>query len=75
MSTLTKVSLGKFSIAIDTNLRARDLRPDNAYHFIERIATSNHTQSSIVKYGLEDIQMNAVQPIILTVCPLLLCLN
>ena len=60
-STLTKVSLGKFCIAIDTNLRARDLRPDNAYRFIERIATSNQPRSSIVKYGLEDIQINAVQ--------------
>ena len=55
------MSLGKFYIAIDTNLRARDLRLDNAYRFIERIATSNQPQSSIVKYGLEEIQMNVVQ--------------
>ena len=50
-STSTKVSLGKFYIAIDKKLQARGLCPDNAYHFIERIAT----------YGLEDIQMNTVQ--------------
>ena len=59
---MTKLSLEKFYIAIDTNLRARDLHPDNAYLFIERIATSNQPRSSIVKYGLEDIQMNTVQP-------------
>ena len=41
ISTSTKVSQEKLYIAIDTNLRARDLRPDNAYRFIERIATSN----------------------------------
>ena len=74
-STLTKVSLGKFYILIDTNLWTRDLHLDNAYRFIERIDTSNQPQSSIVKYGLEDILINAVQPIIITVCPLLLCLN
>ena len=55
------MSLGKFYIAIDTNLQARDLQPNNAYRFIERIATSNQPWSSIVKYGLEDIQMNGVQ--------------
>ena len=60
-STLTKMSLEKFYITIDTNLRARDLRPDSAYHFIKRIATSTQPRSSILKYGLEDIQMNVVQ--------------
>ena len=50
------MSLGKFYIAINTNLWARDLWAD-----IERIATSNQPRSSIVKCGLEDIQMNAVQ--------------
>ena len=60
-STSTKVSLGKFYIAIDKNLQARGLRPDNAYRFIERIATSNQPRNSIVKYGLEDIQLNTVQ--------------
>ena len=60
-STSTKVSRGKFYIAIDTNLQARDLRPDNAYRFIEKIATSNRPRTSIVKYGLEDIEMSTVQ--------------
>ena len=60
-STSTKVSRGKFYIAIDTNLQARDLRPDNAYRFIEKIATSNRPRTSIVKYGVEDIEMSTVQ--------------
>ena len=60
-TSTTKVSLGKFYIAIDKNLQARGLRPDNAYRFIERIATSNQPRNSIVKYGLEDIQLNTVQ--------------
>ena len=60
-TSTTKVSLGKFYIAIDKNLQARGLCPDNAYRFIERIATSNQPRNSIVKYGLEDIQLNTVQ--------------
>ena len=55
------MSRGKFYIAIDTNLQARDLRPDSAYHFIEKIATSNRPRTSIVKYSVENIEMSTVQ--------------
>ena len=37
----SKVSIGKFYSVIDLNLRQKALQPDNAYRFVDRLASSN----------------------------------
>lgn len=47
----TKVSIGRFCIAIDKNLQDKGCHPDNAYKFIERVVKlPRNTQ---INYGLQ----------------------
>ena len=47
-----KIAIGKFYIAIDTNLLRKGSRPDNVYRFIENISQSQSDQShQLMNYG------------------------
>lgn len=48
-SRSSKISIGKFYIAIDAKLQARGSRPDNVYRLIERISRSQSDQP--MNYG------------------------
>lgn len=50
---LTKITIGKFYICIDPELRQKSMcsRPDNVYQFIERIAVSNKPSSAAMIYN------------------------
>ena len=47
------VELGKFYIAIDKNLQAKQMRADNVYRFVKKLATSNLPRNTVVNYNLE----------------------
>ena len=49
----SKTLIGKFYSTIDINLKSKQLRPDNAYRFIDRLVSSKHPRTSVVKYGLD----------------------
>ena len=49
----SKVSIGKFYSVIDLNLRRKALRPDNAYRFVDRLASSKYSRDSVVRYQLD----------------------
>jgi hypothetical protein len=57
-SSSTKVAIGKFYIAIDNNLQAKHY---NAYRFIERTIESKKHPSAAMKYGVEDLEVQALQ--------------
>ena len=57
----TKVSIGRFYVAIGKNLQTRGFRPDNAYRFIERLTMSKHPRNSVVRYGLVEPEVNTLQ--------------
>jgi hypothetical protein len=52
---------GVHCIAIDKNLQARHYRPDNAYRFIERAIESKKHPSAAMKYGMEYLEVKALQ--------------
>ncbi len=56
----TKVSIGKFYIAVDKNLRDGEFQPINAYRFVDRLVDS---RESVVKYSLGalEIERDALQ--------------
>ena len=47
------VELGKLYIAIDKNLEKKQMRPDNAYRFVEKLVGSSLPRSTVVSYNLE----------------------
>ena len=47
----SKISIGRFYIAIDPNLKERGLRADNVYRLINRIAKSDQPSSKMMSYG------------------------
>ena len=53
--------MGKFYISIDKNLKAKGIRPDNAYRFVEKLFTSNSPQDMTVNYNLDDTAVHALQ--------------
>lgn len=57
----TKIRIGRFYIAIDRNLQVKGCRPDNAYHFIQRVVESNLPQSSQMDYGLQKQEINTLK--------------
>ena len=50
----TKVSIGKFYMSVDPNLKSRGLRSINAYHFIDRLVLQKQPRNSIVVYHKEE---------------------
>ena len=48
-----KGEVGKFYIAIDKNLQEKEMRPDNAYRFVEKLVTSSLPRNTVVNYNLE----------------------
>ena len=48
-SRLSKISLGKFYIAIDANLKLKGSRPDNVYKFIDKLSQSQ--SDDMMNYG------------------------
>ena len=55
--TAAKTTIGKFYLAIDRNLRIRhSMRPDNAYQFIDRIVSSSQPRTTVIQYGVEEIE-------------------
>ena len=50
----TKVSIGKFYMSVDHNLKSRGFRPINAYRFIDRLVSQKHPRNSIVNYHTEE---------------------
>ena len=50
-SSITKVTIGKFYIAIDPSLRAKGSRPDNIYRFIETVIKSKKPSDMPMFYG------------------------
>ena len=55
------VELGKFYIAIDKNLQAKQMRADNVYRFVEKVATSNLPRNTVVNYNLEKSTVKVLQ--------------
>ena len=55
------VELGKFYIAIDKNLEKKEMRPDNAYRFVERLIASSLPRSNVVSYNLEKSAIKDLQ--------------
>ena len=47
---VTKVAIGKFYIAIDSNFKEKGSRPDNVYRFIERITKSQQQSDKPMVY-------------------------
>ena len=61
-ANITRITIGKFYIAIDPNLRAKGSRPGNIYRFIESIVKSNRPEDKPMVYGkkvIESIMANA----------------
>ena len=50
----TKVSIGKFYISVDPNLKSRGFRSINAYRFIDRLILQKQPRNSIVVYHKEE---------------------
>ena len=50
----TKVSIGKFYMSVDHNLKSRGFRSMNAYRFIDRLVSQKHSRNSIVNYHTEE---------------------
>lgn len=48
---LTKISIGRFYIAIDSNLKRKGMRADNVYRLIDRISKSDQPSSTLMSYG------------------------
>ena len=49
-----KTAIGEFYLAIDRNLRIR--HSTNAYQFIDRIVSLSQPRTTLMKYGVEDIE-------------------
>ena len=47
------VELGKFYIAIDRSLQEKEMRPDNAYRFIDKLVASTSPRNTTVSYNHE----------------------
>ena len=60
-SSESKVALGTFYIGIDKHLKAKGIRPDNAYQFVEKLFTSNSTQDAVVNYNLDKAAVHKLQ--------------
>ena len=58
-SSITKITIGKFYIAIDPNLRAKGSLPDNIYRFIETIVKSKKPEDKPMVYGKSAIDLMA----------------
>jgi hypothetical protein len=57
-SRVTKVSLGKFYIAIDHNLKERRIRADNAYRLIEKLSLMKCACSNeLMSYGVDEVTL------------------
>ena len=54
MRKFTKVSIGKFYMSVDHNLKSRGFRSINAYRFIDRLVSQKHPRNSIVNYHTEE---------------------
>ena len=55
----TKVRIGRFYIAIDRNLQAKDCRPDNTYRFIQRVVESNLSRNTRMNYGFQEQELKS----------------
>lgn len=53
--------IGKFYIAIDSNLQVKGCRPDNTYRFIERLVTSSQSPNAVMHYGVEDTEVKGLR--------------
>ena len=57
----TQISIGRLYISIDRQLQERGSSPSNTYKFIERIASSNLPDSSIMSYNIADVTLKSLQ--------------
>ena len=56
-----KMEMGKFYIAIDKNLQEKEMRPDNAYRFVEKLVTSSLPRNTVVNYNLEKDKVKVLE--------------
>lgn len=48
----SKITIGRFYIAIDPNLKERRMRADNVYRLIERVSNSHRPLNTLMSYGI-----------------------
>lgn len=51
---LTKITIGRFYIAIDSNLKKRCIRADNVYRLINNISLSDQPSNTVMSYGPDE---------------------
>lgn len=49
----SKITIGRFYIAIDSNLKEKGMRADNVYRLIERVSNSRRPSNTLMSYGID----------------------